>query len=154
MARKVMSIAAATGRVAYTYFEGRKLADFALSYKASETPADAAHYAKRWIEMLDPDVVITEKITKSSNKGDNTHAVIKAMAREAANHVLNEISIARQQLYPNKYVEADVYAKRFPDLNAVLPRKPRIWESEPANMMYFEAIALALPIIDHSDPKC
>lgn len=148
MARRLLSIAAASGRVAYVYLEKHQLVDFALSYKASETPTDAARYARKWIELLNPDVVITEKITKHSNKGDNTRALIGAMAREAANHELKDISVVRLQHYPNKYVEAEVYVKRYPDLHAVQPRRPKIWESEPANMTYFEAIALALPVID------
>ncbi len=148
MELRVLAISAATGRVGYVYFENGELADFALSHTASKSPKHASKYAKNWIEMLRPEVVITEKITKRSWKSKNTHALIRAMAREASKHELHDVSVARQQHFPNKYVEADVYTKRFPDLLRVLPRKPKIWQKEPPNTTYFEAIALALPVID------
>lgn len=141
-------MAAATGRIAYVYFENGELADFALSHSASQSPAHAAKYARKWIEMLRPDVVITEKITSQSRKGSKTHSLIRALAKEAAQHELQDISVVRQQKFANKYKEAEAYAKRFPDLLHVLPRQPKIWEKEPLNTTYFEALALALPIVD------
>lgn len=149
MADSVLSIAVATGRTAYVYFEEGQLTDFALSQKASESPALAVRYVRQWISLLSPDVVVTESFTKKSRKGTKTRLLTEAMAREAARHRLNNIRTVRHQHYRNKYAEAGALAIRFPELNRVLPRRPRIWESEPDSISYFEAVALALPTIDH-----
>ena len=145
---RVLSVAAATGRVGYIYFEGGPPVDWALSQKASRSPQDAAAMARRWIAMLTPDVLITEKVGRHSRKGDTTRALIDAIAREAAGHELHDIAVPRQQHHANKYAEAATYAERFPELRPLLPAKRRIWDKEPPNITYFEAIALALPVLD------
>lgn len=151
MAHKTLAVAVGSRRVGYVYFEDRVLVDFALSRKAAMSPTLAVSYLQKWIGMLNPNMVITERIRKHSRKGAKSRAITEALTREAAKHELQDISIVREQHYPNKYVEADVLAKRFPDLQAYVPRKPKIWECEPVNVRYFEAISLALPIIDAAE---
>lgn len=145
---RVLSVAVATGRVGYVCFENGKPIDWALSGAASRSPKDAVRYARKWIALLHPDTLITEKVAKRSRKGPKTRALIEAIATEAANHELHDIALPRQQHYPNKYVEAQCYVERFPDLRPLLPAKPKIWETEPQKITYFEAVALALPVID------
>ena len=54
------------------------------------------------------------------------------------------VSLTREQNQPNKFAEAAALAERFPDLAAWLPRRPKLWEREPRNLVYFEALALAV----------
>lgn len=145
---RVLSVAAATGRIGYVYFEGGQPVDWALTRKASRSPKDAAAYARNWITLLRPDVLITEKVGRHTRKGAKTRALIAAIATEAASHALHDIAVPRQQHYPNKYTEAAVYAERFHELRPLLPAKRRIWDKEPPNITYFEAVALALTVID------
>lgn len=145
---RVLSVAAATGRVGYVYFEGGQPIDWALSHKASRSPKDAARYARKWITLLHPDAVITEKVGRHSRKGAKTRALIEAIANEAARHELHDIAVERVQHFANKYDEAAAYAERFPDLLPLLPPRRRIWDKEPPNITYFEAIVLALSVID------
>ncbi len=144
----ILALAASSGRVGYVYFERRQPMDWALSRKASRSPAEAAAFAKDCITKHRPDVVITEKITKRSRKGEATRWLIEAMAREAANHEPYDISIERGQHFANKYEEAETYADRFPQLEPLVPRKRRLWDVEPPRTTYFEAVALALALID------
>ena len=53
-------------------------------------------------------------------------------------------SLTRQQAYPNKFFEANDLAERFPELAAWVPKRPKLWEREPRNLVYFEALALAV----------
>ena len=149
MARlKVLAIAAATGRIGYVFFVGDKLKDWAMSVKASKSPKLAKEKAEQWIEDLEPDVVVTEKVGKHSSKGILTKQLIDAIRNVAENRYLNDIVVPRVQSFQNKYEEAVELTKRFPDILPWAPKKPRIWESEPRNTIYFEALALALMVID------
>ena len=150
---RVLSVAAATGRVGYVYFEGGQPVDWALSHKASRSSKDAARYARRWITLLHPDVVITEKVGKHSRKGAKTRALIEAIATEAANHKLHTIAAPRHQPFANKYDEAAAYAERFPELRQLLPATRKIWEKEPPKITYFEAVTLALVVLDPPTPQ-
>lgn len=145
---RVLSVAVSSGRVAYVYFEDGVLTDWALSETASTSTYKARKFAKDWIELLQPNVVITEKNTSASHKGENTQLLIRAIADEAAQHELHDIEVVRHQHYPNKYVEAQELAKRFPDIAHKLPKTRRLWDKEPVNTSYFEAIALALTVIE------
>ncbi|MBB4302833.1 hypothetical protein GGD81_001869 [Rhodobium orientis] len=145
-----MAVAAGTGRIGYVLFVGKTLKHWAMSGKASRSPEFAAAQAKRWIDELRPDVVITEKIPEGSRKGERTRQVIAAVARVARNRVLNDIVLPRIRTYKNKYEEAAALAKRFPEIGPWMPKRPPIWESEPRNAVYIDALALALGIIDGS----
>ncbi len=153
MARlKVLVIAAATGRIGYVYLIGGKLKHWTMSVKASKSPELAAKQTTLWIEELEPDVVITEKIGKHSHKGKLTKQLIATITKVAENRYLNVVVVPRVQNFQNKYEEAKELAKQYPDILPWMPKRPRIWESEPRNMIYFEALALALEVIDAEKP--
>lgn len=145
---RVLSVAAASGRVGYVCFEDRRPLDWALSRKASRSPADAVHMLRKWTAMLSPAVVVTEKVTRHSRKRGQTPLIIDALAREAARQDVQDIAVIRHQPFANKYEEAAALAKRFPELAPLKPKPRRLWDKEPLNTTYFEAIALALAVID------
>ncbi len=152
MARlKVLAIAVATGRMGYVFFYGGELCHWGKVCKASESPALALRQTKKWIKRFKPDVVITEDIGKQSRKGRASRAIIAALARYASDLKVSDIVITRAQRFQNKYEEAKALAQQFPDLMPWVPAKPRIWESEPRSTIYFEALALALPIVRPDD---
>lgn len=144
---RVLSIAAGTGRIGYVFLVGGKLEYWVLSAKASETPELAAQQAERWIDELEPEVVITEKLDQHSRKGTLTKQIIAAIAKVAEDRYLNDIALPHVPKFQNKYEEAQELAKLYPDILPWMPKKPRIWESEPRNMIYFEALALAHELV-------
>jgi len=141
---KVLAIAVATGRIGYVFMIGGELRDWGLSRKASNSPNLAAKQAKSWIDHLKPNVVVTEKTDDSSNKGEKSKLLIEAITKVTAESFLLDVAVARIKLFKDKYSEAKALAQQFPDLKAWLPKKPRIWEAEPRNTIYFEALGLAL----------
>jgi len=145
---KVLAIAAGTGRIGYVFLIGGKLRDWRLSKKASKRPALAAAQTQAWMEELEPDVVVTEKIGEDTGKSEKTIRLIEAVASAAANENLLDVSVPRERAFKNKYEEAQVLGERFPDIKAWIPRKRRIWEPEPRNTIYFEALVLACAVID------
>ncbi len=149
MARlRVLAIAVATGRVGYALLVGDSLEDWKLSKKASRSPKEASKHVTAWIEFFKPDVVVTEKINEHSRKGHHAKKLIAAIAGVAENHDLLDVAVTRIRAFKNKYEEARALATRFPQLRPQLPREPRIWQSEPFGTIYFEALALALAVID------
>lgn len=151
MRRKVLALAAATGRVGYVYFIDGEPVHWVISHKAATSPLLAAKQTAEWISLLAPDLVVTELIGARSRKGSNTKYLIAAMADTAREVDCKDHSVPRVQHYANKYEEADALAARFPMLLAWLPNRPRIWEAEPRNMILFEAVALALSIIEEGE---
>ena len=145
---KVLSLAVATGRVGHVFFVDGRLAHWSLSANASRSPALAAKQVDKWIAKFQPDVVVNEKLSVSSRKGKQTKSLIAAMVQTASGAKVNDIVVPRVQAYENKYQEAAALAERFLIIAPWLPKRPRIWESEPRNMILFEALALALPVID------
>jgi hypothetical protein len=146
---KVLAIAVATGRIGYVYVIGDKLRDWGLSRRASKSPALAAAQAKKWIDELKPDVVVTEKVPKTSTKGAKTKSLIEAVARVASNANLLDVCVSKAHHFKNKYEEAKHLGERFPEIMGWVPRMRRIWEPEPRNTILFEALALACVVIDH-----
>ena len=151
-ALRILSIAAGTGRIGYVFFVGKTIKSWGISRKASSSPQLAAKKTRQWIETLGPDLVISEKLVKTSTKGKKTKTLIAAIAQMASHHELLDVSVRRDQQYDNKYLEANALAGEFPEIKPWLPKNPRIWETESRNMVYFEALAFAKTILDGPQP--
>lgn len=151
--RRVLVLAAATGRIGYVYFVDGQPTHWGLSHKAATSPLLGAAQTAKWISLFVPEVVITEQVDDRSRKGVLTRYLIAAIADEARDANCIDLSVPRVQTYANKYEEAKFLVQRFPMLLAWLPKRPRIWESEPRNMVLFEAVALALSFIDAEDAQ-
>ncbi len=141
---KVLAIAVATGKIGHVLLMGDRLLDWGLSRKASSSTTAAAEHAQRLINELKPDVVVTEKIGKGTRKGSKTAELIATVAEIASHNYLLDVSVERIQRFKDKYEEAKASAEHFPELLPWVPRKRRLWEPEPRNTIYFEAMALAL----------
>ena len=143
---KVLAIAVATGRIAYVFMIGGELRDWGMSRKASKSPEHASKQAKSWIDRLKPDVVVTEKTDDRSRKGAKSKQLIEAITQVTASEYLLDVAVTRIKLFKDKYIEAKALTEQFPELEAWVPKKPRIWEPEPRNTTYFEALSLALQV--------
>jgi hypothetical protein len=144
---KVLVFAAATGRIGHVFLWGERLLDWGLSRRASRSPHDAAEHATKVISDLNPDVVVTEELSKSSTKGWKTRQLLDAIGAVALKTKLLDIRAKRPHDFPNKYEEAACLATRFPEIAAWVPKKRRLWESEPRATVLFEALALGLSVM-------
>jgi hypothetical protein len=145
-AYKVLGIAVATGKIGYALLEGERLADWGLSREASRSPKRAAAKVRGWIELLKPEAVVTERLIKKSRKRGKTIALLAAIAKTARKASAVHATVPRVRLHKNKYEEAAMLVKRYPELRSRLPEKPPIWLPEPPNMIIFEALTLALSV--------
>jgi hypothetical protein len=143
-ALRILAFAAATGRVGSVFMIGDKLVDWHISNKAADSGVEAAGHAQALINHLTPDVVVTEDLGATSQKGGHTLSLLSAIARTAAHNHLLDVSVPRKQGFPNKYAEADVLVERYPELAPWKPEKRRFYDNEPRNTVLFEALSLAL----------
>jgi hypothetical protein len=142
-ALKLLAIAVVSRHVAYVYLIGDRLVDWRISDRASSSAVKAASTAQGWINLLGPDVVATEKIASNLRKGTKAKAALEAIAMVAANNEVLDVSVAREQTFPNKYLEADAIVADYPELRPWLPKKRLFYDNEPRNTVLFEAMALA-----------
>lgn len=147
-ALRVLSFAAATGRVGSVFLIGDRLMDWQMSKKAAESGAEAAAFALRLIDDLTPDVVVTEELETARHKGKHTLALIAAIAQMAESSDLIDVSVPREHRYPNKYVEADALVECYPELAPWKPAKRQFFDNEPHRTVLFEALALAENMIE------
>lgn len=145
---RVLGVAAATGRIGCVLLIEGKPHHWLLSKTAARSREDAVRFAKDWITRLRPDTVVTEKTAKPCRKGKKTKGLIQAVAKVAADAGVYDIAVERPRRYKNKYVEAAALAERFPDLKARLPKHPKLWQTEPHTTTIFEALVLALEVVD------
>ena len=151
-ALKVLSLAAATGRVAYVYLIGDRLVDWRISDKASVSAVEAANAARRWIDVLRPDVIVTEQTDKAAKKSLHTKDLIDAIAKVAEEVPLLAVRVEREHPYPNKYAEAAALAVLYPDLQPWVPKPRRFFDNEHRNTVLFEALALAQSVLRNPTP--
>ena len=140
---RILAVAVASGRVGYVLLVGEKLKDWHVSYTAPKSPTTAAELAQKWINQLEPDVVVTEKAEGAAKKGRKTKAIIGAIARTAEHNYVLDVSVVRAHDYANKYEEAAALAAQYPAIQAWLPKKRRFFDNEPRNTVLFEALSFA-----------
>jgi hypothetical protein len=146
-------VAVASGKLGYVFMHGKQLLAWGASKKAAKSPEAAALQVQAWINQFQPEVLVSEKPQTSSRKGRRTHQLMQAICNTAAYNTLLDVCFARTQEHENKYVEAAALTETYPELRPALPRKRRLWETEPRSMIYFEALALALHLLDGKPPQ-
>lgn len=114
-ALRLLAVAAASGRIAYVYLIGNRLMDWRVSDKASDSEAEAAKSAARWIETLQPDVVVTEDTLGAKKKGRRTKEIIASIAEVASRAEVLDVSVVREQLYLACFVECVVCGTSDPE---------------------------------------
>lgn len=142
-ARRIMGFAVGTGKVGFAYLVDGELMDWRLSIKASRSFEAAFNQALKWIIYYRPELVVLEEIDTGSRKGAHSQALVQAIESAANNANVDVVRTPRPSSGPNKYAEAAQLSEQFPQIASWLPRKRRLWETEPLNIIYFEALALA-----------
>ena len=149
----VLAVAVSTGKVGYAFLIDGVPYDWGLSLVASGSTRAAYEHTRSWIEYYQPELVVTERIGRRSRKQTVSRALANAILKAAQDSNVAVACVDRVQRYANKYAEAEAIAERFPELKPYLPRRRRLWDSEPRRIIIFEAVSLALSIIDSSPPN-
>ena len=147
----VLAIAVATGKVGYVFLIDGVPYDWGLSLVASQSPRAIYDHTLGWIEYYQPELVVTERIGRLSRKGAVSRTLTNATLKAAQDSDVAIACVDRVQRYQNKYVEAEVLAERFPELEPWLPSVRRLWDSEPRSTIIFEAVALAHSVIEQQE---
>ncbi len=140
----LLAFAGAYRRVGIVFFQDGELVYWDMSTKAGKNAINAAEYALKLNDEFRPNVVVTEKLHCAVRKGENTKQVIGAIAKVAATnqHIL-DVTVARENLFRNKYEEADDFVERYPDLLPWRLERRKFYDPEPRNTVLFEALSLA-----------
>ena len=146
--RNVLSVAAATGKIGYVFLIDGEPYDWGVSPKASRSPKLTHQHVTEWIDYYQPQLLVTERVGPQSRKKDVTRALVNTIWKAGQDAEIKWACVDRIQKYQNKYVEAEALAVRFPELTAWLPKTRRLWESEPRRIIIFEALSMALSVVD------
>lgn len=141
-ALEIMAVAAGSGRVAIVFLRGDRLLDWRVSEKAADSTDAAAEVATAWITRLHPAVFVTEDPASAPRKGEKARAIVVAMAEVARQKGCLTVKQARSKGI-SKQEEAARIVRRYPELAQWLPEPRRLWDTEPWNIVLFEAMALA-----------
>lgn len=147
MTLRLLAVAAAAGRVGVVFLVGNKLMDWGVSDAAAKSRQQATTWMQELINELDPDVVVTEKLQAASRKGVAARDITEALARVATDSAALNVEVVREQVYDNKYEEAEAIARMYPDLEPWLQQRAHFYDNEPRNTVLFEAMAYALFIL-------
>jgi hypothetical protein len=146
--KRVLAVAVASGKMAYVFLIDGKLKDWHCSRAASLSPPKGRSLLRRAVARLEPDLVVSEDPFKPTRKSGSSKDSLYALVQELTDSATPHRLVQRGQQFANKYEEAHVLAKRFPALAPWLPKTPKIWEAEPVSAIYFEALSMAVLIID------
>ncbi|MEM7243587.1 MAG: hypothetical protein AAF429_15525 [Pseudomonadota bacterium] len=129
--------------MACVLFSGGQLKLWRGSEKAMRDFKAERSVLKRWLELYQPDTVVMEDSHSSERKGERQKTLL-ANARKTIERLgFNLMLVQRSVRCPNVTELCENLAKRYPAIAHLVPRKPKIWESEQENVTLFEALNLA-----------
>ena len=149
--RRVLSVAVASGKIAYVLLIDGQLKDWRCSRDASLSPPKGRSLLRTAVARFDPDLVITEDPYGPTRKYGKSIEVLNALTQELTDSALPHRLVQRNQDFADKYLEAQALVKRFPPIAPWLPKSPKLWEAEPVNTIYFEALAMVANMLDLED---
>lgn len=141
---RVLGIAVSSARIGYALLINDELVDWGVSRAGAKSPQAAAAKTRELIDLLRPEVVITELPGSNRHKRGNTQYLMTAVTEAVQASTATSVTTTRVRTFKDKYQEAQALAKEFPELAPRLAKKPKMWLSEPRRMIIFEALAFAL----------
>lgn len=145
---RVLSVAVASRKIAYVLLFDGDLKDWQISRAGGMSAPRGRSFLRMAIARFKPDLVVIEYPYGSTRKHGTSREILMALAQELEDSAEPHRLVDRNQAYANKYVEAAALAELFPEIAPWLPKPRRLWDNEPPEMIYFEALALAREAID------
>jgi hypothetical protein len=139
---RVLAVAVASRKIACVFLIDGCLKDWQLSRSGGMSAPKGRSFLRTAIARFRPDLVLIENPYAPTRKYGQPRAILLAMAQDLADSAMPHRLVNRKQAYSNKYKEAAALSERFPEISPWLPNTRRLWDNEPAEMIYFEALAL------------
>lgn len=140
---KVLALAVASKRIAFVFLIGGQLKDWKYSRSCRKSVAAARSFLRIAVLTYEPDLVVIENPMGHTRKTGRSRAILQGLAQELSDSATPHALVERKSTHRNKYLQAKELAERHPLIKTWLPQKPRIWQTEPTAMIYFEALAMA-----------
>lgn len=140
----VLAVAVRADRLGYVLLIDGQPRDWRISRKACLSPKAARAATDNWIKRFEPTVIVLEAHGKARRKSQKTRSIIRSVRRSARRSSALVSVVERRQHHPNKFSEAAALVDRFPEMSSVVLKRPKLWQREPRNLVYFEALALAV----------
>lgn len=153
---RVLTVAVRHGRVAVIFLCEGEPSAWALSVKAARSARNARGFLGEWMAKHEPSVVVLENPLTAKRKGKRAKTILAALEALVRQSPAMIALACRMQHHPNIYAEAAAFAEAYPQMAPKLPTERKPWESEPRNVIFVEALALAQNVgflpLDLPDP--
>jgi len=150
---RVLAVSVATNRIGYVFLAGTQLVMWRSSRKAVKSTTEAAGCMQELINVYQPNVVVTEKISDMKRKGAKARLITEALQRSAGQNYVLDVSVSRNRRFPNKHAEAQMLVEHYPALRGWIPPKRKHYDPEPYGTVFFDALALAHTVIETPTKK-
>lgn len=140
--KRILGVAVASRKIACVLLIDGQLKDWQHSRAGGVSVSRGRSFLRVAIARYAPDLVVMEEPHGPTRKTGRSFQILLAMMQELGDNAVPHRLVSRVQTHANKYDEAAVLAKQYPEIAPWLPKPPRLWETEPTEMIYFEALAL------------
>lgn len=148
---RVLAVAVASRKIACVFLIDGKLKDWLLSRVGGMSAPKGRSFLRMAIAQYQPDLVVIENPFGSTRKYGTSREILMALAQELEDSGVPHRLVTRKQAHGNKYEEAAALVEQFPEIAPWLPKPRRLWDNEPTEMIYFEALALAMVSVNDAD---
>jgi hypothetical protein len=159
---RVLAIAPSTRGFGFAIVEGgRALVDWGAKFVHGKKSIAAISSLKHMILHYEPIAVVMKAGRENANGNSKANIIVKSISELASTHGIETTRFSRQEIIyayfgshrRTKHEVAQTIAHYFPDeLGFELPPKRLPWMKEDYRMDIFEAVALALMVLNPNRP--
>jgi hypothetical protein len=150
--RRLLAVDVRPHRLGYAIFEtSERLLDFGVT--RFDSPSIGAQRIAALVSRFAPTVLVLRNIARESTRNrPPTRAVMRLISRHARHSSIEVTTLSTQQVKialavdptVTKHQIASLLACAFPELELRLPQPRKSWQTEPWNMLVFDAVALGV----------
>lgn len=140
--RRTLALGLRGSQLCCLYFAGDRLVDLRASRKGAMSVGGSCDVLTSWIAHFKPDCVVLEDHQNAGRKGAHKRKLLRELDAVVDASEAKKITAIRTKTHANIYDAAAELVQQHPTLRPYLSAKPPIWEAEPRNMVFFEALGL------------
>jgi hypothetical protein len=145
---RVLAVAVRDRQMACVLVDNGKLIDRQGTKVGARCPDLAVAMLRGWVATYDPTLVVTENPDDAGKKGDRIRDILGALAAAADDLPVKNVVLIRKRTHGDLYQQAKDLGAMFPDVEVMVPTKPKCWQREAYRLALFEALALAMQATD------
>lgn len=148
---RILSLAVASGFLVVIVLRQGRLDHWQRWQDKTACPPQARSDFRTVVALYQPDIIVCQDPDRRCRKTGASLRLLRTLAQAADDEAVRSIRLPRVYAYRNRYEEATALCARFPEFERWRPQPWASYQRAPKELIFFEALAFAVMVMDAPD---